>query len=57
MKQENYLRIAFVLLLVGTIGLLLNEFLFDWGRTMVLIFAAANVAGLIGLATAVLTKT
>jgi hypothetical protein len=56
MNKENSLRISFALLLVGTIGLLLNEFLFDWGRTATLIFAAANVVGLIGLGTAVLTK-
>ena len=56
MKHENGLRIAFVLLLVGTIGLLLNEFVFEWGRTATLIFAAANVVGLIGLGTAVITQ-
>jgi len=54
--MKHRLSISFILLLFGTIGLLLNEFLFDWGRTVVLIFAAANVAGLIGLATAVLAK-
>lgn len=42
--------IAFILLIIGTIGLLLNEFVLDWGRVATLIFAASN---LIGLATLV----
>ena len=40
---------AFVLLIVGTLGLLLNEFLFDWGRVATLMFALANVIGLAAL--------
>ena len=40
---------AFVFLLVGTLGLLMNEFMFDWGRPATLIFAAANVMGLLAL--------
>lgn len=40
---------AFVLLVIGTLGLLMNEFVFTWGRTGTLIFAAANIAGLIAL--------
>jgi hypothetical protein len=38
---------AFVLLIIGTLGLLINAFVFDWGRTATLIFAAANVIGLL----------
>jgi hypothetical protein len=38
--------IAFILLIVGTIGLLLNEFLYDRGRTATLTLAALNVIGL-----------
>lgn len=57
MKQQNIPLIVFILLLIGTTGLLLNEFVFDWGRTAVLIFAAANVIGLIVLVTAVLGQS
>ena len=41
---------AFVLLMIGTIGLLMNEFIFDWGRVTTLTFAALNVIGLAILA-------
>jgi hypothetical protein len=47
----------FVLLIIGTVGLLLNEFVFDWGRTATLIFAAANVLGLVALGLAYWTRT
>jgi hypothetical protein len=40
---------AFVLLIIGTLGLLLNEFVFEWGRTATLLFATANVIGLVVL--------
>ncbi|MFC1954748.1 hypothetical protein ACFLVZ_02885 [Chloroflexota bacterium] len=42
--------IAFVLLTIGTIGLLLNEFVADWGRSATITFACLNVFGLIVLA-------
>ena len=42
--------IAFVLLIIGTFGLLLNELVFDWGRVATLIFAASNLVGLAILA-------
>ena len=42
--------IAFVLLIIGTIGLLINELIFDWGRCATLTFAIINVAGLVLLA-------
>ena len=41
---------AFILLIIGTLGLLINEFIFDWGRTAILTFAALNVVGLVILA-------
>ena len=41
---------AFVLLVIGTIGLLINEFIFDWGRIATLTFAALSVVGLTILA-------
>jgi hypothetical protein len=34
------------LLLVGTAGLLLNEFYLDWGRTATLSFALFNIIGI-----------
>ena len=40
---------GFVFLLIGTLGLLMNEFVFDWGRPATLIFAVANVMGLSAL--------
>ena len=41
---------AFILLIIGTLGLLINEFIFDWGSTATLTFAVVNVAGLATLA-------
>jgi hypothetical protein len=43
---------AFILLVIGTIGLLLNEFLFDFGRAATLTFAVLNFVGLILLSLA-----
>jgi len=40
---------AFILLIIGTIGLLVNEFVADWGRTPTLIFAIFNCIGLVTL--------
>jgi membrane-bound ClpP family serine protease len=42
--------IAFILLIVGTIGLLLNEFVSGWGRSATITFACLNFVGLIALA-------
>jgi hypothetical protein len=41
---------SFVLLAIGTLGLLTNEFIFDWGTVAVLTFAALNIVGLAALA-------
>ena len=38
---------AFILLIIGTLGLLVNEVVFDWGRAATLLLAAFNVIGLI----------
>jgi len=46
MKQVVKLS-AFILLAIGTLGLLINEFIFDWGNTATLTFAALNVVGLL----------
>ncbi|MFC1873693.1 hypothetical protein ACFLYX_00135 [Chloroflexota bacterium] len=41
--------IAFILLIIGTVGLLLSELVFDWGRVATLIFAVSNLVGLAAL--------
>ena len=41
---------AFVFLIIGTIGLLMNEFFAGWGRAATLSFAVFNVVGLATLA-------
>ena len=38
---------AFALLIIGTLGLLVNELVFDWGRVATIFLAALNVIGLI----------
>ncbi|MFC1941395.1 hypothetical protein ACFLWL_03225 [Chloroflexota bacterium] len=42
---------AFILLTIGTLGLLINEFISDWGRVAPIIFAILNFIGLDILAT------
>ncbi len=39
--------IAFVLIAFGTLGLLLNEFLFSMGTSAKLVFALSNIVGLV----------
>lgn len=41
---------AFILLIIGTLGLIVNEFIFDWGSIVTLTFAAVNIVGLAILA-------
>ena len=49
--MREYTRlIGFVLLGVGTIGLLINELILDWGRCATLTFAIINVVGFASLA-------
>ena len=49
--MKNYIElIAYALLIVGTLGLLANEFIFDWGSPATLTFAVLNVVGLATLA-------
>ena len=38
---------AFILLIIGTVGLLLNEFIFDLGRAATVTFAVLNLIGLV----------
>jgi len=37
---------AFILLIIGTVGLLINEFVFDWARTITITLACLNIVGL-----------
>ena len=46
---------AFILLVIGTVGLLVNEFVGDWGRSVTITFACLNVLGLVVLAFATWT--
>ena len=48
--RESTRLIAFILLRIGTIGLLINELIFDWGRSATLTFAIINVVGFASLA-------
>lgn len=41
--------IAFILLSIGTLGLIINEFIFDWGSSATLTFAAINIVGFVAL--------
>ena len=43
---------GFILLIIGTLGLLANEFIFDWGTLATVTFAVVNVVGfaLLGIA-------
>ena len=51
MDKNNAIQLsAFVLLITGTIGLLVNEFVADWGRSATITFACLNVSGLVVLA-------
>ena len=50
LMREIAKLIAYVLLIIGTIGLLINEFAFDWGRVATLAFAIVNFMGLAILA-------
>jgi len=46
-KRKFAKRSAFILLIIGTAGLLINEFVFDWGRVATVVFAIFNIAGLV----------
>ena len=41
---------GFILIIVGTVGLLVNELAMDWGRTATVTFAIVNLVGFITLA-------
>jgi len=48
--REIVKLIGFILLSIGTLGLLINEFAFDWGRTATVTFAVFNIVGFANLA-------
>ena len=48
--REVILISGFVLVIVGTVGLLLNEFVLDTHRDRTIIFAVVNFVGLVNLA-------
>ena len=50
MRKSILIIGASIFLAVGTIGLLVNEFAFDWERSATLTFAVINIAGLAVLA-------
>ena len=50
--RESTVLFGFILLIIGTIGLLVNEFIFEWGRLATVRFTILNVAGIVILAVA-----
>lgn len=38
-------RTAATMVLIGTVGLLINEFIFQWGRSATLLFAVVSLIG------------
>ena len=50
--KEAVRLVGFSLVAVGFIGLVLADFVFNWGRAVTITFAAIDAAGLIALAIA-----
>lgn len=51
MNLKNFIKItAFVLIIAGTAGLLLNEFVWEHSTTRTIIFAVVTFVGLVNLA-------
>jgi Na+/alanine symporter len=49
--MRNFIKTtAFILIAIGTAGLLLNEFVWEHSTTCTIIFAIMNLAGLVSLA-------
>jgi len=49
--MRNFIKIsAFVLIIIGTVGLLLNEFVLEYSSTRTIIFAVVDFVGLVNLA-------
>ena len=50
MNLQNFLKIsASILIIIGTLGLLLNEFVCEHSSTRTIIFAVVNFVGLVSL--------
>ena len=50
-EMRNFIKItAFILIIIGTAGLLLNEFVWEHSSTRTIIFAVVNFVGLVNLA-------
>ena len=50
-EMQNFLKISgFALIIIGTAGLLLNEFVWEHSSTRTIIFAVVNFVGLVDLA-------
>jgi hypothetical protein len=47
--RESLKTASFIVIFIGTVGLLLNELILDWGRTATIAFAATNLVGLAAL--------
>ena len=51
MNLRYFLKLtAFILIIIGTAGLLLNEFVWEYYSTRTIIFAVVNLVGLVNLA-------
>lgn len=51
MTLQNFIKISGgVLIIIGTAGLLLNEFVWEHSSTRTIIFAVVNFVGLVNLA-------
>lgn len=49
--MKNFIMVtAFILIIIGTAGLLLNEFAWEHSSTRTIIFAVVNFVGLVNLA-------
>ena len=49
--MRNFLKLSgFILVIIGTAGLLLNEFVWEHSSTRTIIFAVVNLVGLVDLA-------
>jgi hypothetical protein len=51
MNLRNFIRLSgFILIIIGTAGLLLNEFVWEASSTRTIIFAVVDFVGLVDLA-------
>ena len=51
MELREFIKLSgFILIIIGTAGLLLNEFVWEHSSTRAIIFAVVNFVGLVNLA-------